>query len=128
MDYRRVIPRDLFNEANLLKCYGQLWIHLNEHVQGSLAALDYTEGADGDAFDVRQNDMSGGLDIANIALTIDGIRWDLFRPLNSRYPWPLYCTDLNGETEVAVFDEDGNLSAEFLALIKAEHYVPNTSS
>jgi len=28
MSYTRVIPRDLFNEANLLKCYGQIYIEV----------------------------------------------------------------------------------------------------
>jgi hypothetical protein len=32
MGYTRVIPRDLFNEANLLKCIGGLYIAL-EHVE-----------------------------------------------------------------------------------------------
>ncbi len=26
--YARVIPRDLFNEANLLKCFGNLYLRL----------------------------------------------------------------------------------------------------
>lgn len=28
--YIRVVPRDLFNEGDLLKCYGRLWILLDE--------------------------------------------------------------------------------------------------
>lgn len=30
MSYFRVIPRDLFNEASLLKCYGRLAILLDD--------------------------------------------------------------------------------------------------
>ena len=30
MSYPRVIPRDLFNEASLLKCYGQVYLKLEE--------------------------------------------------------------------------------------------------
>ncbi len=38
MTYKRVIPRDLFNEANLLKCYGALWIAL-DNARGHTAKL-----------------------------------------------------------------------------------------
>lgn len=112
--YRRVMPRDLFNEANLLKCYGALWIAL-DNLHRHNAALGDDEGDHGGgAFEVVQ-DENGGLTLANVPFTIRGEPWSLRRPLNSREPWPLYA-----ETEedcVSVFNEDGTLSAEFLTLI-----------
>lgn len=33
MTYRRVIPRDLFNEADLLKCLGRLYIDGGDRVE-----------------------------------------------------------------------------------------------
>ena len=43
--YNRVIPRDLFNEANLLKCMGQLYLCL-EAANLKYVYLEH----DGDAF------------------------------------------------------------------------------
>jgi hypothetical protein len=118
MTYQRVIPRDLFNEANLLKCYGQLALKLEEK-PGVVFKLsgDYY----GNYFDIQQN-VDGCLSIDNIELTIKGKRWYLFRPLNSREPWPLYAYDNQGcdednTTELQVFTDDGELSAEFLELL-----------
>lgn len=39
-DYGRVIPRDLFNEAKLLKCMGQLClrIHNNDNLPAKMSA------------------------------------------------------------------------------------------
>ena len=42
MTYTRVIPRDLFNEGDLLKCYGRLWILLDE-TRGHVAQLGEEE-------------------------------------------------------------------------------------
>ena len=54
MAYTREIPRDLFNEANLLKCYGRL----------ALLAMN-TPGLEvdhnGDLFDIVQDPSCGAL-------------------------------------------------------------------
>lgn len=122
MSYNRVIPRDLFNEANLLKCLGQLFIAL-ENTRGHAAkmgdgdqhgALDDYSGA---PFDIDQCPATGGILVRNLPFSIGGKAYDLTRPLNSRQPWPLYCVDRETEDECAVFDDDGRLSDDFLALI-----------
>jgi hypothetical protein len=113
--YRRVIPRDVFNEANLLKCMGQLSLLIHDACPGALK-LDF----DAEAFRVEQDGSSGALEVTNLRLFIDGKQVRLTRPLNSREPWPLYCDPvLDGEwfDTVAVFDEDGDLSDEFERLI-----------
>jgi hypothetical protein len=110
--YRRVVPRDLFNEADLLKCYARLWIRLEE-TPDHRAVLG--EG-DGSPFQIEQDPASGALTIVNLPFTIHGTTYQLTRPLNSRGKWPLYAESDDGAW--AVFGEWGDLSEEFLALIR----------
>lgn len=123
MTYKRVIPRDLFNEANLLKCYGALWIALDNargHTAklGELNPVDPSDDYSGDAFAIEMDDATGSISIANIPFTVEGLAYKLSRPLNSRDPYPLYCADEFDMHEWSVFNDDGTLSAEFLDLIK----------
>lgn len=111
MSYPRVIPRDLFNEANLLKCYGQIYLNL-EILNPENVEFEH----DGEPFDVQQDD-SGALTIANIELRVRGIPCYLRRPLNSRRPWPLYLTIADSPLEIDVFNEDGSFSDEMTAFL-----------
>lgn len=108
MTYMRVIPRDLFNEANLLKCLGRIYINLE-----NLCDCKVTLESDGRAFQIDQSQSSGAINCANVKLS-NGI--DFFRPLNSRDPWPLYAN--LPDDECAVFNDDGTFTAEFLRLLK----------
>lgn len=114
MSYQRILPRDLFNEANLLKCYGRLWL-LSE---GS-SAITIHEPEDA-PFDIQQDPGSGALTIQNIDVMIHGDPWTFYRPLNSRRPWPLYAVDPGGRLEIPVFTDDGNFSQEFKNLLHRE--------
>lgn len=112
MSYKRVIPRDLFNEANLLKCYGRLYLKLET------AELLHVElQHDGAAFDVQQDPSSGGLFLANVSLRVRDETFRLHRPLNSRGEWPLYLTDEN-EEEFTVFADDGSFADEFTDFLR----------
>lgn len=113
MSYYRVIPRDLFNEANFLKCLGQLAIL---HLDGMLpenVGIDH----DGKRFKVYQ-DEDGSLRIKNFTLTIAGERIDLYRPLNSREDWPLWF-ERGDEIEGTVFDKHGEISADFKSICES---------
>lgn len=114
MTYRRVIPRDLFNEANLLKCLGQLWLKL-ERVPEATARMTHTGGP----FHIRQRPADGSTHVENVRLIVRGRLYDHSRPLNSREPWPLYVWDAFYEDppEIAVFTDEGDLSPEFKALV-----------
>jgi hypothetical protein len=114
MSYMRVIPRDLFNEANLLKCYGQLVLQLE--LGTHRATLSDESMGDAEAFDI-QADIDGRTTVANLPLVIGDVEWQLWRPLNSRELWPLYAESADGES-VPVFTDGGNLSVEFQALIQ----------
>jgi len=106
MSYTRVIPRDLFNEGNLLKCYGQIYLNLETAgVPG--AKLEY----DGDEFGVQQDLDSGALTLSNVNLVVRDRPYLLYRPVNSREAWPLYLID-NNEESIAVFAADGSFSRE----------------
>lgn len=115
MTYTRVCPRDLFNEANLLKCLGQLYL-MTEGMPG----CSWADPQPGEPFVIDQDDADGSLSVANATLLIDGERCVFRRPLNDRDPWPLICTHV-GTTmlseEAAVFTDAGALSAEFMAVI-----------
>jgi hypothetical protein len=110
MNYIRVLPRDLFNEANLLKCLGQLWI-----------AIDGLDGAgflvdDVSRFEIEQDQNDGSLYVANLLFALRARLVHLSRPLNSRAPWPLYLAipeDPDFDV-IAVFNDDGSLSDDML--------------
>lgn len=116
MSYMRVIPRDLFNEANLLKCYGQIYLNL-ELLNQPGAFLEHDEEDEG--FRIGQNSDDGSTDIENVTLYVNGYAVPVRRPLNSREPWPLYAMTEDGE-EISVFCDDGSFSAEMLEFIKGE--------
>lgn len=115
--YRRVLPRDLFNEASLLKCLGRLVILLGE-------THDHAAGFEEEElpfFDIVQDYHSGAIGVANLTFTIGGVRHRLLRPLNSRDTWPLWVEESDNDPDfdpVKVFDDDGNFSADMLRLIR----------
>lgn len=118
MSYQRVIPRDLFNESSLLKCYGRLSILLGE-TAGHRARLIH----DGAPFAISQDPSDGSITISNVHLIVSDALQSIFtehvrlyRPLNSREPWPLYAMRADDE-EVAVFDDQGWLTDQMRRLI-----------
>ena len=120
MTYARVIPRDLFNEANLLKCYGRLWILLDE-TRGHNARLGDKAGEhSGEPFKIVQDESDGSLSVANVPFTVAGEAWTLSRPLNTREPWPLYAESPTGDL-FEVFCENGWFSVEFSRAIMGLH-------
>jgi len=101
MSYFRVLPRDAFNEANLLKCIAQLTMLIEDGFYPRLA-YEY----DGEAFQIEQSD-AGYTYVVNIQFYLDKNPISIVRPVNSREPWPLYWE--NDDTELSpVFDDAGN--------------------
>lgn len=119
MTYRREVPRDLFNEASLLKCLGQLALIIHDR---GIPREQLRVSHMGRGFGVDQDPADGSIYAASVQIVI---REELFahrRPLNSREPWPLYVVpafDPDG-AEVAVFEIDGQLSPEFRALMEGD--------
>lgn len=111
-DYRRTIPRDLFNEAKLLKCYGQLYLNLER--MGLHECLHH----DGEPFEVYQDDSDGGLYLANVELIINGQQPVLWCPLNARSTYPMLTYGMDDESAIHVFhQDDGAFTPDFKSLI-----------
>lgn len=123
MSYFRVLPRDLFNEAKLLKCLGQLSLLLHNGIRG-VHSLTLVK-SEPDGFVIEQDRSSGDLYCANLKLVLHfpgrivGREIELRSSLNSRSrPYPLNYLDWDGG-EGYVFDDSGQLSAEFVDWLSA---------
>lgn len=116
MSYRRTLPRDLFNEASLLKCMGRLWILLNQTRDHAAKILE----EEVDCFEIDQDQSSGAIYVASLTFQVRGTVYPLHRPLNSREPWPLWVEAPDGDDDfdsIPVFDDDGNFSDDMKQLI-----------
>lgn len=113
MTYLRVIPRDLFNEGNLLKCFGQLYLGL-EALRMENCLVQHTDTE----FDVAQSEDDGSLTLENVQLEIRGTSYYLHRPMNSRRPYPLWVR--TGDDDVEVFRDDGSFTPEMLAFLRRD--------
>lgn len=108
MTYNRVIPRDLFNEANLLKNLGQLQLLIHDNrVDGIPFKVEF----DGQPFNIQQNPHDGSISVANYRVFLEGEELLLYTPLNSRDRYPLLA-DYRGETYY-LFNGKGELMANF---------------
>jgi hypothetical protein len=114
MSYHRIIPRDLFNEAKLLKCLGQLSLYILDYAPRGLA-LDHENPEDG--FRIEQNEDSGALYCSNLECLCAGRLIGLQSAYNSKDAYPL--NFILDDEDGRVFDEDGKLSKEFKALVKS---------
>jgi hypothetical protein len=107
----RVLPRDAFNDANLLKCIGQLVLFIED------GKINLGYEYDGEPFDIVQDESDGSTFVRNISFYTpgdNGHAGELIRhrrPLNSRNVWPLmlYLND----NEYYAFDEKGNFMPNF---------------
>lgn len=116
MSYIRVLPRDLFNEADLLKCMGRLWIELDR--LGTARARIVEE--DVSSFVIEQDDSDGSIYVSNVTFEVDGVVHRLRRPLNARGAHPLMDLGPDDDFEpIRVFDADGSFSESFSASLKA---------
>lgn len=112
MSYNRVLPRDLFNEAKLLKCVGRLCLLIHD----GMAPKGLKFHHDGSAFQVHQNKSNGALFIGNVQFTYKGQSLELECSYNSKEDYTLYLD--TPEDSAFVFDNTGGISDEFKALLK----------
>lgn len=59
--YRRVLQRDAFNEAKLLKCIGKLTLMIEDGI-----LPDWHYHYDGDDFNMLQDESDGSISVSNI--------------------------------------------------------------
>jgi hypothetical protein len=116
VDYMRVLPRDLFNEAKLLKCLGQLCLLIEDNRLRRLKA-DHIEEDSG--FRILQEESDGSIYCDNLQFISEwhGDTVDLRCPLNSREPYPLLYQDTLSGCEDRVFTDDGRPTLEFLTFL-----------
>ena len=112
MSYYRVIPRDLFNEAKLLKCLGRIALLVHDEQQPGGIMIGY----DGMGFNVHQDESDGGLFCSNFRVSIHGHYVHLSTQYNSKANYPLWCA--YEDDDVRVFDEDGNWDPEFVEMVQ----------
>ncbi len=112
--YRREIPRDLFNEAKLLKCLGQLSLILHDAVGIRWPLRLEHDDSEHPGFVIEQDASSGDIYCNNLSLYLgDKGEIELTTPLNSREPYPLMYQAWWDEGQGNVFTDDGKLSEEF---------------
>jgi len=112
MSYCRVLPRDLFNEAKLLKCMGRLILKIEDGQAPTGLAFEHDHGLGG-PFIVRQDSGDGRLYVANIDVFVGRAQVNLSTPYNCKEAWPLIVTTADDSHEVEVFDEAGGFAREF---------------
>lgn len=113
--YTRVIPRDLFNEAKLLKSLGRLALLIhNGEAPPTLEAVN-----DGDEFRIDQRADDGGLYVCSgLYFRVRSLILELYSCYNSKDGYTLVCNA--GEAgEIVVFDQDGTLATEFTAYVES---------
>lgn len=105
--YTRVIPRDFFNEAKLLKCMGFLALYiLDEKVPFEMEIKE-----SGEPFEIIRNDEHDMLIVQNYDVYIKGKVYEVGTLYNSKDNFPLYA--IIDDEEIKVLDEKGNFTDEF---------------
>lgn len=120
MSYRRVVPRDLFNESKLLKCLGQLSVAILDNKLGEYKTVDELEDED-EGFKIEKNE-DGDIYCTNYHVFAklgknDVTELFLRTRLNSKEPYPLICETIFNEL-IEVFNDDGTFSKVFLGYLK----------
>lgn len=109
MTYKRIIPRDFFNEAKLLKCMGLLSLKIEDR-----------ETPEGIKIEIESNNEpfeivlleEGSLTIKNYLVKVNGKRVTMKTTYNSKSPFPLMCGI--GYDEWPVFTDEGEFDEEFI--------------
>lgn len=112
--YTRIIPRDLFNEAKLLKCIGRLCLIIGDKMAPDNLSFEH----EGDKFNIELNEGDGGIYITNLIFSISDYPVHFQTSMNAKDAYPLYCTDQD-DNEYCVFEENGEFTTEFINFCKS---------
>lgn len=110
MNYERVLPRDAFNEANLLKCIGQISLLELDHMAPGFETKLVSFNND-NSFQIQQDQSDGSIYATNFIIRFKGNRLAHEVPLNCKRKYPMR-VEYKGELEW-LFNEDGTLSEKF---------------
>lgn len=111
--YERVVPRDFFNEAKLLKCMGRLALLVLDRTVPNGLNIEIEES--GEPFEIDLTDGSE-LFVANYPVTVNGYEAFFFTAYNSKAAYPFYCR-IN-DIDYEVFTDSGDWHPDFIQLSK----------
>lgn len=106
--HTRVIPRDFFNEAKLLKCLGKLELYINHEGPNDIGLKSEF---DNEPFNIFQNPNDGSLSVLNYKVYLGDEEIQLFVNYNDKGAWPLIGL-YRGETYY-IFNEEGKFIPNF---------------
>lgn len=106
--YTRVIPRDFFNEAKLLKCFGQLALKILDGLTPE--NMDIYIEENGEPFQIDLAD-DGYLFIRNYETMINNNPVRFKTTYNSKSNYPFFCEI--DYVDYEVFDDNGNFTEDF---------------
>lgn len=112
-DYERVKPRDLFNEAKLLKCMGRFWLLVQDELLPYKVNLDHNT-INNKGFHIIQDGSDASIFIGNITVEVEGVNIFLYANYNNKSNYPFFA--MLEEECYRVFDEDGNFTEDFLKM------------
>lgn len=112
MTYERVIPRDLFNESKVLKCWGRIALLIHDGCAPEGLTVDHDTEYESH-FVIDQNPMTGDLYPLNLHLKLNGVKLNAVNPYNSKEAYPIIIED-DEEGSFEVFNDDGTWTNEFL--------------
>lgn len=111
LNYTRVIPRDFFNEAKLLKCMGLLSLKILDRMLPDGIEIEVEEN--GAPFQINLSD-AGDLIVTNYKIIINGDDGIFYTIYNSKENYPFFCYCANDNNDVRVFNEAGVFTEEFV--------------
>lgn len=103
MIYKRIIPRDFFNESKLLKCLGRLSLNILECKTNDITLV---EEFDNECFDIYLDENNGYLYVLNYKVYYEDEEIFLYTPYNSKENYPLY--GIYKEETYLMLDDLGN--------------------
>lgn len=113
MSYYRIVPRDFFNEALLLKCLGHLLIQIERDPKLHYSLWTVSD-YDGKPFKIEM-DEDGYLSVSNHIFYFNGERMIFATRSNRLHHYPLEVIAIDDYTDV--FDQQGNITDEFIELL-----------
>jgi len=111
LNYIRVIPRDLFNEAKLLKCLGLLTLKIHDNQAPKGLKVEQID----DLFAIGLT-QDGSLQCGSLEFSYNNKVLTFQSTYNSKSNFPFYC--YFDYCEYLVFDENGHFDLEFIDFLK----------
>jgi hypothetical protein len=112
MSYRRVLPRDAFNEANYLKCIGQLALLIHDNINNERQYYSLITDLYEEFGSCLDQNGDGDLYCKFTRIYINHAAYKIFRPLNSREAFPVFITTDVGSIEL--LNDEGQLNQDFI--------------